>query len=183
MGEELALAHAHELPVLILRPSAVYGPRERDIYLLFRFLSKGINICASDPKQCINLCYVRDVVEAILLSAENQSSQGEIFFISDGQDYSVEKVGDTFAEAMGKNTFRLCIPKWMLLGIASFSEYVSQLSKKPALINRGKVEEMVQKSWVCDITKAKTVLGFNPSTPLLQGARLTVDWYKKENWL
>lgn len=183
MGEELALAQAHKLPVLVLRPSAVYGPRERDIYLLFKFLSRGINICASDPKQRISLCYVRDVVQAVLLSAENQSSQGEIFFISDGQDYPVEKVGDTFAEAMGKNTFRLCIPKWMLLGIASFSEYVSQFSNKPALINRGKVEEMVQKNWVCDIGKAETVLGFDPSTPLLQGARLTVDWYKRENWL
>ena len=55
-------------------------------------------------------------------------------------------------------TFRLCVPKWILLGIASFSEYVSSVSQKPSLISKGKVEEMVQKNWVCDITKAKAVL-------------------------
>jgi len=183
MGEELALAHACELPLLILRPSAVYGPRERDIYTFFKLLSKGINLCTSDPDQRLSLCYVQDVVQAILLAAETQSSQGDIFFISDGQDYPIETIGDAFAQALEVHAFRLCVPKWILMGIASFSEYVSQVSKRPSLISKGKVEEMVQKNWVCDITKARTVLGFKPSIPLQQGARLTVDLYRNENWL
>jgi nucleoside-diphosphate-sugar epimerase len=183
MGEELALGHAHKLPLLILRPSAVYGPRERDIYTFFRLLSKKINLCTSNPDQRLSLCYVRDVVQSILLAAETQSSRGEIFFVSDGQDYPIETIGDAFAQALGVHTFRLCVPKWILLGIASFSEYVSSVSKKPSLINKGKVEEMIQKNWVCDITKAKALLGFDPITPIKQGARLTVDWYRKENWL
>ena len=183
MGEELALAHARELPLLILRPSAVYGPRERDIYTFFKLLSKGINLCTSDPDQRLSLCYVQDVVQAILLAAETQSSQGDIFFISDGQDYPIETIGDAFAQALEVHAFRLCVPKWILMGIASFSEYVSSVSKKPSLINKGKVEEMVQKNWVCDIAKARALLGFDPITRLKQGARLTVDWYRKENWL
>ena len=88
MGEELALSHGHKLPLLILRPSAVYGPRERDIYFFFKLLSKGIHLCASSPDQHISLCYVQDVVQAILLAAETRTSRGEIFFVSDGQDYS-----------------------------------------------------------------------------------------------
>ncbi len=183
MGEELALAQARKLPLLILRPSAVYGPRERDIYTFFKLLSKGINLCTSNPDQRLSLCYVQDVVQAILLAAETQSSQGDIFFISDGQDYPIETIGDAFAQALDVHAFRLCVPKWILMGIASFSEYVSSVSKKPSLINKGKVEEMVQKNWVCDITKAKALLGFDPMTLLKQGARLTVDWYRKENWL
>ena len=179
----MALAYAHRLPLLILRPSAVYGPRERDIYTFFKLLSKGINLCTSDRDQRISLCYVHDVIQAILLAAETQSAQGDIFFISDGQDYPIETIGDTFAQALEVHAFRLCVPKWILLGIASFSEYVSFVSKKPSLINKGKVEEMVQKNWVCDITKARSALGFTPVTPLTQGARLTVDWYRKENWL
>jgi dihydroflavonol-4-reductase len=183
MGEELALSHEHKLPLLILRPSAVYGPRERDIYFFFRLLSKGIHLCASNPDQHISLCYVQDLVQAIFLAAETRPSRGEIFFVSDGQDYPIEKVGDAFAQALGTHAFRLCVPKWILLGIASFSEYVSQVSQKPPLINRGKVEELVQRNWVCDITKAKTVLSYTPGTPLARGAQLTVDWYRKENWL
>lgn len=182
MGEELALSHAHKLPLLILRPSAVYGPRERDIYFFFRLLARGIHLCPSDPDQHLSLCYVQDVVQAILLSAEAKA-QSETFFISDGQDYPIGKIGDAFAQALGIHAFRLCVPKWVLVGIASFSEYVSRVSKKPPLINKGKVEEMVQRNWVCDIAKATTVLNYAPATTLGRGAQLTVDWYRKENWL
>ena len=183
MGEELALAYARQLPLLILRPSAVYGPRDKDIYVFFKLLSKRINPCLSDPAQRISLCHVQDLVQAVLLATEAPTSQGEIFFVSDGQDHPIEEIGKTFAQAMEVNAFRLCVPRWVLLGIASFSEYFSRVSGKPSLISRGKVEEMAQKNWLCDITKTKKVLGFNPCISLIDGARLTVDWYRNKKWL
>jgi len=183
MGEELALAHAQELPLLILRPSAVYGPRERDIYTFFKLLSKRIKPCLPSKDQHISLCYVEDIIQAILLAAQVKGSSGEIFFLSDGQDYRLEEIGDVFAQAMGVNTFCIRVPEWMIIGMASFSEYLSKLSGKPPLLNKGKVEEILQRNWVCDITKAKTALGFEPHISLAQGAKLTFEWYKKENWL
>jgi sterol-4alpha-carboxylate 3-dehydrogenase (decarboxylating) len=95
----------------------------------------------------------------------------------------MEEIGDTFAQAMGITAFRIRIPKPMIFGIASFSEYFSKFSQRPPLINKSKVKEMVQKDWVCDITKANTILGFKPQVRLLEGAKLTFEWYKKENWL
>ena len=183
MGEELALAHAQELPLLILRPSAVYGPRERDIYTFFKLLSKRIKPCLPSKDQHISLCYVEDIIQAILLAAQVKGSSGEIFFLSDGQDYRLEEIGDIFAQAMGVNAFCIRVPEWMIIGMASFSEYLSKLSGKPPLLNKGKVEEILQRNWVCDITKAKTALGFEPHISLAQGAKLTFEWYKKENWL
>jgi nucleoside-diphosphate-sugar epimerase len=183
MGEELALAHANELPLLILRPSAVYGPREKDIYIFFKLLSKRIKPCLSGKDQHLSLCYVEDIIQAIILAAQSQEPSGEIFFLSDGQDYRLEEIGDVFAQAMGVNTYCVRIPEWTIIRMASFSEYLSRLSGKPPLLNKGKVEEMVQRNWVCDITKARTVLGFEPHVPLAQGAKLTFEWYKKENWL
>jgi nucleoside-diphosphate-sugar epimerase len=183
MGEELAMAHAQELPLLILRPSAVYGPRERDIYTFFKLLSKRIKPCLPSKDQHISLCYVEDIIQAILLAAQLKGSSGEIFFLSDGQDYRLEEIGDAFAQAMGVNAFCIRVPEWMIIGMASFSEYLSKLSGKPPLLNKGKVEEILQRNWVCDITKAKTALGFEPHISLAQGAKLTFEWYKKENWL
>jgi len=183
MGEEFALAHSHEIPLLILRPSAVYGPRDRDIYAFFKLLSKRIKPCLAGQDQHISLCYVQDMIQAILLAAEAQESSGEIFFLSDGHDYRLEEIGDIFAQAMGITPFCIRIPEWIIFGIASFSEYLSKLSGKPPLLNKGKVEEMIQKNWVCDITKAKTLLGFEPQFKLSQGAKLTFEWYRKENWL
>lgn len=183
MGEELTLAHARELPLIILRPCAVYGPRERDIYTFFKLLSKKIKPCLSGEDQHISLCYIEDIIQAILLAARSQESSGEIYFLSDGHDYFLEEVGDIFARAMGVKAYRIRVPKWMIMSLASFSEYFSKLFRKPPLLNKGKVEEILQRNWVCDITKARNALGFEPRVPLEQGARLTFEWYKKENWL
>ena len=95
----------------------------------------------------------------------------------------MEEVGDILARAMGVNAFCIRVPEWMVMRVASFSEYFSKLSRRPPLLNKGKVEEILQKNWVCDIAKARTALGFEPHIPLEQGAKLTFEWYKKENWL
>jgi dihydroflavonol-4-reductase len=183
MGEELALTHAQEIPLLILRPCAVYGPRERDIYTFFKLLSKRIKPCLSGVERHISLCYVDDIVQAMLLAAQSQQSSGEIFFLSDGQDYRLEEIGDIFAQVMRVNAYCIRVPEWMMIGMVSFSEYLVKFSKKPSLLNKGKIEEILQRNWVCDITKARTTLGFEPHIPLEQGAKLTFEWYKKENWL
>jgi nucleoside-diphosphate-sugar epimerase len=71
----------------------------------------------------------------------------------------------------------------VLFGIAAVGQYWSKISGKPALISRGRAEELIQANWLCDITKARTILGFEPQISLAQGAKLTFDWYRKENWL
>jgi nucleoside-diphosphate-sugar epimerase len=182
-GEELVLTHAHELPVLIIRPSAVYGPRDKDILAFFQCISIRIKPSPIGEGQHFSLGYVQDIVRGILLTVEIQTKSGEIFFLSDGNDYRMEEIGDIIAQAMGITAFRIRVSKRMILSIACFSEYLSKFSRRPSLLNKDKAEEMVQKGWVCDITKAKTLLGFEPRVPLSEGAKLTFEWYKKEKWL
>ena len=182
-GEESILAHAHQLPALILRPSAVYGPRDKDILALFKCLSRRIKPCLTGRQQRLSLCYVQDLVQGMLLAVETQVKSGEIFFLSDGHDYRMEEIGDIFAQAMGITALRVRVPGRLVVGIACFSEYLSKLVGRPSLINRDKSEEIVQKEWVCDITKAKSLLGYEPKVPLSEGASITFEWYKKEKWL
>jgi dihydroflavonol-4-reductase len=182
-GEELALSQAHDLPLLILRPAAIYGPRDRAFLALFQCLAKRIKPSFSGEDRHLSLCSVQDLVGAILLAAESRTKNGEIFFLSDGQDYRMEEINDIFAQAMKVTAFRLRLPPPVLCGLATVAEYFSKVSGKPVLISRGKAEEMIQPNWLCDITKAKTLLGFAPQISLAQGAKLTVDWYKKEKWL
>ena len=117
------------------------------------------------------------------MAVETQTKSGEIFFLSDGNDYRMEEIGDIVAQAMRITAFRIRVPKRMILGIAWFSEYLFKIFGRPSLLNKDKAEEMIQKDWVCDITKAKTLLGFEPRVPLPEGAKLTFEWYKKEKWL
>jgi nucleoside-diphosphate-sugar epimerase len=180
MGEELALAHAHEIPLVILRPTGVYGPRDKDFYTLFKWISKRIKPCFSGK---VSLCYVQDLIQALLLAVESQTRSGEIFFLSDGTDYLMREVGDVFARTMGVTSFSIPIPKWLIFGFASLSDYLSVLSGKPPLMSIGMAEQIVQKDWTCDITKAKTLLGFTPQYQLSKGAKLTYQWYKDQKWL
>jgi len=143
----------------------VYGPRDKDFYTLFRWVSKRIKPYFSGK---VSLCYVQDVIQAILLAAESQTKSGEIFFLSDGTDYLMREVGDVFARTIGVAPFPFPFPM-APIGVASFSEYLSIFSRKPSLISRGMAEQMVQKDWTCDITKAKTMLGFQPQFQLSQG--------------
>lgn len=182
-GEESVLSQANELSVLVLRPSAVYGPRDKDILPFFKCLSRRIKPCPPGPDQHLSLGYVKDIVEGILLAAETPTTSGEIFFLSDGNDYRLVEIGDIFEQAMGITAFRLRIPRRMVKGLAYLGGTLSKWSGKPTLLNKDKAEEIVQKEWVCDITKAKTLLGFEPRVPLAEGARLTFEWYKKEKWL
>jgi nucleoside-diphosphate-sugar epimerase len=183
LGEKLALARSRELPLLILRPCAVYGPRDKGFYTLFKWIKKHIKPCLSDHDQHISMCYVDDLVGAILLAAETRTENGEIFFVSDGHDYLMEEMCDIFAQALEVNALKLRLPKQMLSGMAFAAECFSRASGKPSIFSRGKVEEMVCRNWLCDITKARTLLGFKPRISLVRGAELTVAWYKNKNWL
>ncbi len=182
-GEEICLEHSHQLPLIILRPCAVYGPRDKDVFAFFKILTRRIKPSFSRDEQHISLCYVEDIVQATLLASDSRGCDGEIFFVSDGQDYRLDQIGDLFEKAMNLHAHRIYVPGWAVSGIASLSEWVSKVSGKPPLINRGKVEEMVQKNWLCDITKAKTLLGFEPHFSLADGLKITYEWYLKEGWL
>lgn len=183
LGEELALSHSHELPLIILRPCAVYGPRDRAFYRLFKCLSKRIKPGLSGCVQRLSMIYVQDLVSAILLAAEARTDSGEIFFLSDGQDYPMAEISDLCAKAMEITAFRLRLPKQVVCAIARLAEYFSKATGKPALISRDKIQEILQPNWLCDIAKARDLLGFEPQISLAQGARLTFDWYRKANWL
>lgn len=183
MGEEFVLAYSKDVPVVIIRPCAVYGPRERDIYSFFKFVSRGVKPIFWGGKQLLSLCYVQDLVDGIILASEAKIESGEIFFLSDGEEYQLKQIGDIFSEAMNVNALEIPIPKSILWGVACFSEFFSKISKNPPLINRGKLNEMMQANWLCDITKARSLLGYNPKIKLPEGVRLTFEWYKKEKWL
>ncbi len=182
-GEELALAHRGRLPLAVLRPSAVYGPRDRDFLGLFKLLARKIKPCLSGRNQRLSLCHVQDLVQAILLAARRDTPSGEIFFVSDGEAYPMEKMADTFSQILGVKPIRIPIPDWVIIGMVVFSEGLARLTGRNCLLNKSKARDILQDNWVCDITKAQTVLGFAPQVKLDLGTRLTVDWYRREKWL
>jgi nucleoside-diphosphate-sugar epimerase len=183
VGEEAVLEYGSRIPVTILRPSVVYGPRDRDFLSLLNLIAKRTKFSLLGVTQWISMCFVTDLVDSLVKSGKTGVGDGEIFFISDGRRYRMEEIGDAFSAAMKIKAFRLPVPGCLIRGIGSISETISHFTNQPCLITRGKAKEMVQKNWTCDITKAKSMLNYRPAIDLFRGTEITVDWYRKNNWL
>lgn len=182
-GEETVFGYSGKVPVVVIRPPVVYGPRDRDLLPFFRLLSCGIRPRLMARGQRFSLCYVNDLVDGLLLTAEKDEARGGIFFVSDGQDYSWDEIGEAFSAACERKTHCVPIPKAMLWACAAGADVMAAVCRKPALLSYGKVKEMVQSGWVCSNNKSRRLLGFKPRIGLQEGAELTFLWYKAAKWL
>ncbi len=183
LGERSALEFADRLPIVIIRPAAVYGPRDRDIYAFFRLMRYRLNARLGKGERYVSLCHVHDLVKGAMLAAEKEMPSGEAFFISDGEVHSWSRVTRLIAPIMGVRPLETRIPEWAAYAAASLSELWCAILHTPTLFNRQKVLEMTQRAWTCDITKARKVLGFRPSVNLRKGLEETYRWYKEYGWL
>lgn len=182
-GEKEVLSFKNKLPITIVRPPAVYGPRDKDILFFFQTVNKGIIPLFGFKESYISLIYVKDLARGIILTAENQKSSGQIYFIADEKVYSWTEAGKIIQGCLGVKALRLRIPKFLLFTFASFSEMIARLKAESALINLQKANELSQRFWLCDISKAKNELGFSPKYDLEKGALETIKWYKENKWL
>lgn len=182
-GEKIVLEFSSKLPVTIIRPPAVYGPRDSDILSFFKVANYGFKTFFGKGESYLSLCYIEDLIDGIILAAESPKATGQIYFIADDQIYSWREAFRIVAKVLNKKTITLKIPKVFLYAIAFVSENVARLLGKPTVINMQKVREITQKYWLCDVSKAKKELGFSPQYKLEEGAKKTVRWYKEKGWL
>ena len=171
------------LKITIVRPPAVYGPRDKDVFEFFNTMNRGLQPMIGLKDKFVSLIHVKDLAAGIVLAGESSRSSGETYFISSERYYHWKEVGEITSRVMGKKALRLKIPEWGVYTVAAFAQFFSQFSKKPALLNLEKARDIVQDAWTCDISKAKKDLGFRESMTLEEGIRNTVEWYRAEGWL
>jgi len=183
LAEQEALAYKDRFPVVILRPSAVYGPRDRDLYELFRWAVRGVTLEITGGQRSLHFCYVGDLARAILLAAEHATRSGSIYFVAEDKPYSWSEFRQALLAAGSVNAFNIKIPYFLayLIGIAS--EFGSLFTSRPALTNRQKVREASQRYWIGDLAPIEKELGFKALYPLEQGLKITWGWYRDHNWL
>ncbi|OGC77372.1 MAG: hypothetical protein A2145_03220 [candidate division Zixibacteria bacterium RBG_16_40_9] len=182
-GEKIALEFAHKIPITIIRPPAIYGPKDRQLLNFFKLAKWGVIPLVGKNENYFSVVYVQDLVDAIILAAENPKAEGEIYFIADDEIYNWEKVGAIACGVLGKKPFTITPPKFLLYIAAWFSELAGKITGKPMYLTRRKLQEIHYKYWVCDISKAKTELGFKPQFDFKRGAWETINWYKQNKWL
>lgn len=183
LGEEAVRTASAVLPITIVRPPAVYGPRDYGIFEFFKTVKKGMFPTIGRRDKRVSLVHVRDLVDGIILAGENEIAIGRTYFISSEDDYSMHAVADLMAALMHKRARAIAIPRPLAYGVAIVAEAAAAVMGKPPVINRDKVTDLSQTNWTCSIERAKTELGYDPQIQLEKGLRETIDWYKREGWL
>ncbi len=183
LAEEEAMRYKDRFPVVILRPSAVYGPRDTDMFEFFRWAAKGLWVELAGGDRFINPCFVKDLAAALLFAAEKQTASGSIYFVSEDRPYSWSEFREALLSSGGVKARTIRIPYWAAYLIGLLSEFGALFTAKPALTNRQKVREAAQRYWTCDLTKSENELGFRAAFPLEKGLRITWEWYREQAWI
>ncbi len=182
-GEAYALQYSKSLPVTIIRPPAVYGPREKDIFFYFQLIHAHLRPILGWKKKYLSLIYVKDLISAIILAAESPRSTGQIYYVDDGRIYSWQELSGGIQKAVGKRALPIFVPEWMITIVAWIAEAESLFTKRTPLLSREKIVELKQRSWATSSEKIRSELGFRPMYDLEKGCYETAAWYRENGWL
>lgn len=160
------------LPFTIVRPTGVYGPREKDYMLMADSIRKGLDVAVGFTPQTLTFVYVSDVVEAVLNSMKSEKTVGKAYFLSDGSSCSSRDFSDLIIKHLGKrHVLRLVFPLWVLRQVCALSEVKMRLTGKLSTLNNDHYNILRQRNWRCDITPAQRDFGYSPRVNLDQGVR------------
>ena len=172
-----------DLPYVILRPTGVYGPRERDYFMMAKSIQSHTDFAVGYKQQDITFVYVTDVVQAVFLACE-KGVTGRKYFLSDGEVYQSSTFSNLIRKELGNPWWiRITAPIWVLRVVTFVGEYVGRLTGKVTALNNDKYNIMRQRNWRCDIEPAKRELGYEPKVKLEEGVRCSISWYKENGWL
>jgi dihydroflavonol-4-reductase len=181
-AERSLQAMGERLPLTIVRPAGVFGPRDRDYYAYFNLVNRGLSLHLGREERRYSLIYVRDLIKLIALSLESEAAPGQTYFACN-QDHSYVELSEAIAEALNKQPHRITLPEGVLTPIALWSKVQGQLMRKPPLLNEQRILDMKHRYWLCSGEKARQELGFVAQYDLGTAMKETADWYRENGWL
>lgn len=175
-------ALSDQLPWVVVQPTAVFGPRDRDLFQFVRLVNYGLELHIGLRPQRASFIHVSDLVE-LMLAALERGVRGRKYIAADGRDYTTEDLGEAARLALGRRVLRLRLPLSGVKAIAALNELVGKWQGKMPALNREKLRELSRVSWWCDTSETFQDLGFRPQYDLHGGLRETVIWYRQHGWL
>jgi nucleoside-diphosphate-sugar epimerase len=169
-------------PYIIMRPPAVFGPRDTDMYSVFKLIKNKLEVYIGGKLQYLSFIYVKDLASA-LLEAATCSVKGKTYFISDNEKYTNVIFSKLIKEGFGTKALVINLPMFLVKLVAFISEKVGKITKKPSALNVDKINELKCSNWLCDASDFYKDTEFKSGYSLEQGIQETIKWYKKEKWL
>ena len=170
------------LPITVVRPPVVYGPRERDVFTFFKAVQQGICLVPrGDPG--LTLVHVADLARGMVEATESDATTGETYFIGNDEDISWDKLKRATMHALGTRALTVSMPRSLVLPLATVVEGVSALFGQYPPFNMEKGRELLRAAKICSSDKAARDFGYQPQVSLQEGLRCTIEWYRQQGWL
>ena len=183
-AERLVMAAKERLPVVVLRPPMIYGPRDNESFAFFQSVSRRFLPYLGDGKNTMSVIYASDAASACIRAIESEIPSGRSYFIDDGRVYVWMDMLADIERALGRAALvRVSVPFSLLRGAAFMSEAASRLTGKAVMLTRDKVNELSAPHWVCDSSDARRELGWEPKVDWREGTTRAATWYKQNGWL
>ncbi len=183
-AEETVLSLKDELPISIVRPPVVYGPRDEATLSFFRLVHRGIAPLIGFDEKYVSMIHARDLAIGIVRVATNPVAIGQTYFITSAEHYGWQQIANVAAAVLGRRKLiRLHIPHPVVVAIAATVGGLGRFAKKPPVVDMDKGRDFTQKYWTSSGEKARRELGFKPEISLNEGILETITWYKEHKWL
>lgn len=181
-AEVAAEGYRKELPITIVRPPAVYGPRDEATLPLFRIVARHILPMPTRPRR-VSVISWRDLTAGILLAAEHPRAVGRTYFMAHDLSVSIADVARMAARALHIWTVPVPAPVWAVRAYITGLRLFVRAWTKGEAFGKDKGRELGVRYWLCDSSRAQRELGFRAPTPHEEGVRATVLWYRQQGWL
>lgn len=182
-AELIAFRYMERLPIVLIRPPAIYGPRDNQVRHYFWMARHGFLPLPPGGRHLLNIAYVQDVVTGLLLAAEKAQAVGQIYFIGDQKNYGWEEVAEVIARSLNRRAWKFRIPLPIAYLASGVSGFLGWLRGGKTPLVRVNLKNFLAKNWSLDIRKAREELGYEPRHSLDQGVKETAAWYLENNWL
>ncbi len=171
------------IPYIVFRATGIYGPRDKDYFLMFEAIKKGVDFSVGYKKQLLSFIYVEDLARAVYDALE-KAPTGEVYNIAEPRTYTQKEFREIASEAVGrKHVLAVSMPLWGVRVVSFVAEKWGVARMKPSTLNRDKFNIMKQRNWAVDVSKARKMFGFDPKVDLREGVKRSVAWYKQEGWI
>lgn len=182
-AERACRRYLDRLPTVILRPPAVYGPRDKDILHMFRWINLRLMPVLGSRHKTLSLIYVTELARMIAQVSLSEKTTGKTYFVGDEERYVYSDLVDIAASLLGKRAHRIPFPRVLVYAIAAATQATSWVLPRPSVVNIDKAKDLLTQHWVCDSRKIREELGLTTMIQAKEGLRLTLEWYRKHGWL
>lgn len=183
-AEEALEKYKMKLPITIVSPPAVYGPRDTEILSIFKIIKMGIAPYIGFDKKYVSFVHSDDLARGIIEAAESRKTIGKKYFISSDEFYTWKQIYEIIKYMLGKKiVLPINLPHFIVLAAGAISEFFGKFATTPPVFNYEKGIDFIQKYWICSTESAHKDFNYSQKMPIEDGIKNTIKWYKKMNWL